>query len=130
MCTGPQLTSPIGRGSQSQIHKHPWAACGINSTGLAVGTALHLWGSQAVSSALQMERGVWEASLRDSVMHRKAGTGPERSPSGEEQGCSPRRPGFGSRYPHSASHLSLQLQGSDTLVRPLHTYKQTLKKQK
>lgn len=42
-----QLTRPIVRGSQSPIHKHPWAACGINSTGLAVGAALPLCGSQA-----------------------------------------------------------------------------------
>lgn len=97
------------------------------TAGLAVGAALSLCCSQAASPALQMgreESDSWKASLRDSVMRRKAGTVVK------SKAALPEDLGFGSRHTHSGSHLLLQFQGSDTLVWLLHTYKQTLMKQK
>lgn len=88
------------------------------TAGLAVGAA---------SPALQMgreESDSWKASLRDSVMRRKAGSVVK------SKAALPEDLGFGSRHTRSGSHLLLQFQGSDTLVWLLHTYKQTLMKQK
>lgn len=97
------------------------------TAGLAVGAALSLCCSQAASPALHMgreESDSWKASLRDSVMRRKAGSVVK------SKAALPEDLGFGSRHTRSGSHLLLQFQGSDTLVWLLHTYKQTLMKQK
>lgn len=122
MCARPQLSEPDTQAPLGSV----WHTQ-LDTAGLAVGAALSLCCSQAASPALQMgreESDSWKASLRDSVMRRKAGTVVK------SKAALPEDLGFGSRHTRSGSHLLLQFQGSDTLVWLLHTYKQTLMKQK